>query len=198
MKCCYWEGYWSQLPDKKHRSIFWTYVEAAALGKGDGVSIPFCNKQHDDVIVLLISPSLCYFEFLMKDLTKVPHYCRGVLCTLTNLIGGKFDILSHGFHQSFEVDTGTLHWDIFSPFCELKYRNLTLIAWCSNLTCRGNWALKCRCWSRWENNLDIQWLIICGILDDAIRGNQLIQPFAVLFIEGGVELLNDIWQGRRW
>jgi hypothetical protein len=45
----------------------------------------------------------------MKDLTKVPHYCGGVLCTLTNLIDGKFDILSHGFHQSFEVDMGVLH-----------------------------------------------------------------------------------------
>jgi hypothetical protein len=45
----------------------------------------------------------------MDNLTKVPHYCSIVLCTLTNLINDKFDILSHGFHQSFEVDTSTLH-----------------------------------------------------------------------------------------
>jgi hypothetical protein len=39
-------------PDKKHFSIFRTYVEAAALGEGDNVSIPFCNKQYGEIITL--------------------------------------------------------------------------------------------------------------------------------------------------
>jgi hypothetical protein len=45
-----------------------------------------------------------------------------------------------------------------------------------------------------RGNLSVQWVIKSGVFHDTVSSNQLVQTFAVLVIEGGVEVLNDIWQ----
>jgi hypothetical protein len=43
-----------------------------------------------------------------------------------------------------------------------------------------------------RGNLSVQLLIKSGVFHDTVSSNQLVQTFAVLVIEGGVEVLNDI------
>lgn len=115
-KYCFWNrqrkspksSYLYELPNNKCCFFSWTYVEAAALGEGDGFTIPFCKSNIIIPLSKLIVLSLL-LSCITQYLTKMPHYCESGFHSLRNLIDGKFEILSHCIHQSPEVGLGTLH-----------------------------------------------------------------------------------------